>query len=222
MTRWNDVIDDGDAHEHSRELSARLSVIEQHMATMTDTWMQKFEQQQARIAELEAVVRQGASPAEEPTMPPLSELTKLGLQVFYTPTLTKKDRQGGKSEWSAKLTIHAPTRRKAEPNIAVFRGERFFFQVMERQEPPEHTVAFAESIRDSEDVWAGMLKRNTRRAGSPYMANVFLVLCGHLQDEPQAALSYDGELLEFSRWRPAAGEKAGHALWYAEWNRQPA
>lgn len=200
-------------------MRARLDVIEQYIASMTDTWMQKFEQQQARIAELEAMVRSGSSPPDEPTMPPLDELAKLDLQIFHTPTLTKKDKQGGKSDWSAKLTIYAPTRRKAEPNIAVFRGERFFFQVMERHEPPECTVAFAESIRDSEDVWAGMMKRNTRRAGSPYMPNLFLVLCGHLQDKPQAALSYDGQTLEFSRWRPAAGERKGHALWYAEWSR---
>ena len=215
---WNPDIGSGE-DTYEVPLTTRLDIIEQHIASMTNTWQQKFDEQAARIAELETMIRQGVAPVEDPTMPPLDELVKLGLQIFHSPALNKKDRQSGKSEWSAKLTIYAPSRRKAEPNIALFAGRRFYCQVMERNRPPEHTVQFASSIEEDENIWAGMMRRITKKQGSPFMPNLFLVLTGHLIDEPHAELHYDGNRLVFTGWRPAAGMKDNRARWYAEWHR---
>ena len=215
---WNPDPGSGD-DTYEVPLTTRLDIIERHIASMAENWMEKFHQQTIRIAELETMIRRGVTPAEEPTMPPLEELTKLGLQIFHSPALGKKDRQSGKSEWSAKLTIYAPSRRKTEPNIALFPGRRFYCQVMERNQPPEHTVQFASSIEEDETIWAGMMRRITKKQGNPFMPNLFLVLTGHLIDEPHAELHYDGNRLVFTGWRPAAGTRENKALWYAECRR---
>jgi hypothetical protein len=101
----------------------------------------------------------------------------------------------------------------------LYTGEEFAGQVFSTGEDiPEAIRLVAEAARQANDpdVLFGMFNRQTSGAGTPRSRDHFIVLQGHLQDNPEVEVWSYGKLAKMYECRPGAGTKGGRAKWYCK------
>jgi hypothetical protein len=164
----------------------------------------------------------------EGVLPEMGLLTLLEVQVFYkdfsqiTAAQLKKERQARHTEWSVRVTASVGGRRfggKGEINVGLYSGDEFADQVFNTGEDiPEAIRLVAEAARQANDpdMLFGMFNRQTSGAGTPRSRDHFIVLQGHLQNNPEVDVWSHGKLAKMYECRPGAGTKNGHAKWYCK------
>ena len=159
-------------------------------------------------------------------VPQVSDLTKIGCQIWYSPWLTAEERRT-KNIWSLRLSISILHHRVMEEiNVRLFP----FKQFAKMARKPQYQTDACDTLLDyiekngfADEVWAGFIQSFTDGGGRPYVKEQVAVLRGHELDispnatQAQVSMLIDGEGLAFGVPRPAAGKSNTSALWYCDW-----
>jgi hypothetical protein len=195
--------------ELERSLRLRLIRIEERARLLEET----ADYLMAAVAKLAAqdTLAQGL-------IPDLRDVSLLEIQIFHTPELTRKQRQGGHTEWSLRVRVSVAGRRiRQEVNTALYPGRVFAEQVFNAAADIPATIEqHANEARVQPDVLYGMLKRLTSGAGTPRSRRHFVILSGYITDEPQVEIYVDEVCAKCTDFRPGAGSRRGHAKWYGQ------
>ena len=216
-----DKLDGGNGHAtvDERLLMAHIANLQHRINKMDD----RLARQDETIAALLAKDK-----LNEGVLPEMGLLTLLEVQVFYkdfsllTPAQLKKERQARHTEWSVRVTASVGGRRfggKGEINVGLYNGVEFGDQVFNTgKDIPEaiRLVAEAAQRANDPDVLFGMFNRQTSGAGTPRSRDHFVVLQGHLQDNPEIEVWSYGKVAKMYECRPGAGTRNGHAKWYCK------
>jgi hypothetical protein len=164
-------------------------------------------------------------------LPLVSDLTKIGCQVWYSPWLTAEQRRHW-SVWSLRLTVSIMNHRVIEEiNVRLFPFKQFYASAHKPQYRTDPVLAECDAIQEGGyggDIWAGFVQGFTDGGGRPFVKEQVAFLIHHEMDKsPKAtqarvALLLDGELLVFDGIRPAAGDSEKSSLWYCQWKPERA
>lgn len=104
-------------------------------------------------------------------LPSVHDISLLEIQVFHSEALTKKQRQGGHTEWSLRLCASVNGRKiKREINVGLHCGPVFAQKVFNTSDEIPLTIdVVARHARDEsgDDALYGMFRQHTTGAGSP-------------------------------------------------------
>jgi hypothetical protein len=159
-------------------------------------------------------------------IPQVSDPTKIGCQIFYSPWLTAEERRT-KSIWSLRLSISILHHRVMEEiNVRLFPFQQF--AKMARK--PQYQTDVCDTLLNyidkngfADEVWAGFVQSFTDGGGRPYVKEQVTVLRGHEMDispnatQAQVSMLIGSEGLAFGVPRPATGKSDTSALWYCAW-----
>jgi hypothetical protein len=163
-------------------------------------------------------------------------VTHIGCNVFFTPNLTAEERRT-KSVWSLHLDVDVRNHRLPQAiNLGLYplatkwgdkkRVSKCFYDIAKGKNHTDLVTDLVKRLIDDgqgETAWGGFVKGYTRNGGRPYVKEQVALLQDHQKDVSPGAtqarlhMIIDGQLLKFSRMRPAAGGD-GSALWYCQWS----
>ena len=163
-------------------------------------------------------------------------VTHIGCNVFFTPNLTAEERRT-KSVWSLHLDVDVRNHRLPQAiNLGLYplatkwgdkkRVSKCFYDIAKGKNHTDLVTDLVKRLIDDgqgETAWGGFVKGYTRNGGRPYVKEQVALLQDHQKDVSPGAtqarlhMIIDGQLLKFSRMRPAAGGE-GSALWYCQWS----
>jgi hypothetical protein len=116
----------------------------------------------------------------------MQDISLLEIQIFHTEALTKKQRQGGHTEWSLRIRASVNGRKlKREINVALHCGPDFadkVFNTFDEIPPTIDIVARHASAEKGHGTLYGMFKQYTSGAGSPRSRRQFAILQGNLSE----------------------------------------
>jgi hypothetical protein len=156
-------------------------------------------------------------------LPPYCTISNISAQVFYTPDVPSSSRW--KSVWSLRLTVYVGGQRCAEEVNVALRQRDDFVQRLKRSkgDVPAKLREILEGVCC--ETWLGLVRQHTFRRGSPLVRDQVCVMRHHMpQAEPPDDLALwivqieGGEpfIRSIQQWRPAGGNRGGHALWWGE------
>ena len=197
--------------EIERSLSLRLTRVEEQSRLL----LGENDYLKAEVARLTAqdTLAQGL-------LPDLHHVSLLEVQIFHTPELTKKQKQGRHTHWSLRIRVSVAGRRiKQEVNVSLYPGPEFAEQVFGTAADIPITIeqyANEGRIANDPDVLYGMCKLLTSGSGTPRSRRHFAILRGHTYDEPEVEIFVDDISVRCTAFRPGAGRRQGHAKWYGQ------
>ena len=160
---------------------------------------------------------------ERGQIPQVSDLTKIGCQIWYSPHLTAVQRRI-KSVWSLRFTVSILHHRVMEEiNVRLFPFKQFYKTASLPKNRTDFNMAILEAVPEKEAMWAGFVQAFTDGGGRPYAKEQVAYLQFHEENtavvatQARASLLIGEDLLQFGVPRPAAGKSDKSALWYCEW-----
>ena len=161
-------------------------------------------------------------------VPQVSDLTKIGCQIWYSPYLTAEQRRI-KSVWSLRLTVSILHHRVMEEiNVRLFPFKQFHKTASLPKNRTDFNMAILEAVPEKEAMWAGFVQAFTDGGGRPYVKEQVAYLQFHEENtaaeatQARVSLLIGEDLLQFGVPRPAAGASDRSALWYCEWKPKKA
>jgi hypothetical protein len=159
-------------------------------------------------------------------IPQVSDLTKIGCQIWYSPYLTAEQRRI-KSVWSLRLTVSILHHRVMEEiNVRLFPFQQFYKTASQPKNRTDALMQICDALQEGKrtgETWCGFVQAFTDGGGRPYVKEQVAILQDHEFDTAATAtqarvyLMLDSHLRKFSPPRPAAGKSDKSALWYCEW-----
>ena len=163
---------------------------------------------------------------ERGQIPQVSDLTKIGCQIWYSPHLTAVQRRV-KSVWSLRLTVSILHHRVMEEiNVRLFPFKQFYKTASLQKNRTDALMQICDALQEGKrtgETWCGFVQAFTDGGGRPYVREQVAILQDHEFDTASTAtqarvyLMLDSDLHKFSPPRPAAGKNDKSALWYCEW-----
>jgi hypothetical protein len=158
-------------------------------------------------------------------IPQVSDLTKIGCQIWYSPHLTAVQRRI-KSVWSLRLTVSILHHRVMEEiNVRLFPFQQFYKTASLPKNRTNALMQICDALQEGKrtgETWCGFVQAFTDGGGRPYVREQVAILQDHEFDTAVTAtqtrvyLMLDSDLHRFSPPRPAAGKSNKSALWYCE------
>jgi hypothetical protein len=156
-------------------------------------------------------------------LPPYHTISNISAQVFHTPDVPSKAKW--KSVWSLRLTVYVGGQRCAEEiNVALHQRDDFARRL--KRSKGDVPATLRELLEKGyPDLWLGLIRQHTFRRGSPLIRDQVCAMRHHIpQPQPPDDLTLrvvqieGGETLvrSIDQWRPAGGNRGGHALWWGE------
>ena len=159
-------------------------------------------------------------------VPHVSDLTKIGCQIWYSPHLTAVQRRI-KSVWSLRLTVSILHHRVMEEiNVRLFPFQQFYKTASQPKNRTDALMQICDALQEGKrtgETWCGFVQAFTDGGGRPYVKEQVAILQDHEFDTAATAtqarvyLMLDSNLRKFTPPRPAAGKSDKSALWYCEW-----
>jgi hypothetical protein len=197
--------------------ASRINMLEHHLEQQMkllraeDTWLKT---QMARVL-ADYALAQGM-------FPDMGAVSLLEIQVWHTPELTTKQRQGGHTNWSLKIEVSANGRRVHKGiDVGLFDGSTFVKRARGLRDISSALEQALEAAQSDPDGLYGMVRALTQGNGRPFCGTQFCRLRGHHIDLPQVQVYVDDRTAKCSKFGPAKGSKAGHAKWYGTCKPEP-
>ena len=147
--------------------------------------------------------------------PDMGAVSLLEIQVWHTPELMTKQRQGGHTNWSLKIEVSVNGRRVHKGiDVGLYDGATFVKKALALRDISPALEHALEAAQSDADGLYGMVRALTQGSGRPFCGTQFCRLRGHHIDLPQVEVCVDDRTAKCSKFGPAKGKKTGHAKWY--------
>jgi hypothetical protein len=162
----------------------------------------------------------------EGVLPTMDQITLIEVQIWdnewekLTPKQIAAKRKARHGPWSVRLTVSVNGRRfggsGGELNVPLFPCNEFVEQVRKGTHVPEPIRMAAECAQgvDDPNLVAGMFNRRTSGAGTPRSYDHFVILRGHLENDPRVQVWSFDQFASSYECRKSAGAKDGRSKWY--------